>query len=161
MRCTLTHVFFRKKKSFDRPAPPPEVTLAAIGYVHNDVEKPRPRGWEKVESRIELLPGTEQRLDGIEAFSHVLVVFYMDLAENAPEKPDTMTMESGRAYGVFATRSQLRPNHLGVSAVPLLGHEGASIRVRGLDAIDGTPVLDIKPYLPDYDSYPDARIPPG
>ncbi|MDZ7727797.1 MAG: SAM-dependent methyltransferase [Dehalococcoidia bacterium] len=160
-RTTLIAVFFRKKKPFDRPAPPAEVALAAIGHVANEVERPRPRGWEKVESRIDVLPGMARRLEGIEAFSHVIVVFYMDLAENAPEKPETLALESGRDYGIFATRSQLRPNHLGVSAVPLLRHEGASISVRGLDAINGTPVLDIKPYLPDYDACPDATIPPG
>ena len=59
----------------------------------------------------------------------------------------------------FATRSQLRPNYLGVSAVELLARDGATLSVRGLDAIDGTPVLDIKPYLPEYDAVPGARIP--
>ena len=63
--------------------------------------------------------------------------------------------------GILATRSQLRPNHLGVAAVPLLGVEGTVVRVRGLDAIDGTPVLDLKPYLPQYDSHPEATIPGG
>ena len=73
--------------------------------------------------------------------------------------PEHLTLASGNRYGMFATRSQLRPNHLGVSAVRLDGHDGATLRVTGLDAIDGTPVLDIKPYLPEYDSVPDATIP--
>ncbi|MBK7726697.1 MAG: SAM-dependent methyltransferase [Dehalococcoidia bacterium] len=77
----------------------------------------------------------------------------------APEKPETLTLASGRRYGILATRSQLRPNHLGVSVATIVGHDGATVLVRGLDAIDGTPILDIKPYLPEYDSVPDARIP--
>lgn len=154
-------MFWRRKRNDDwvRPEPPAEIVLRAIGYVRNGVAKPRPRGWEQVESRLEMLPEHLARLAGIEAYSHVLVVTYLDVAEGAPEKPETLTLASGRSYGIFATRSQLRPNHLGVSVVALLGRDGATLSVRGLDAIDGTPILDIKPYLPEYDSVPGARIP--
>ena len=76
-----------------------------------------------------------------------------------PREQDDRTFASGNTYGILATRSQLRPNHLGLSVVALLGHAGASLSVRGLDAIDGTPVLDIKPYLPEYDALPGATIP--
>jgi tRNA-Thr(GGU) m(6)t(6)A37 methyltransferase TsaA len=151
----------RKPAPFERPLAPAEVTLRPIGYVRNDVAKPRPHGWEKVESGIELLPEHVAKVAGLDAYSHLIVVFYMDLAESAPEKPETLTLSSGKTYGTLATRSQLRPNHLGVTVVALLGLEGATLRVRGLDAIDGTPVLDIKPYLPEYDSLPGARIPAG
>lgn len=154
-------MFFKRRKPFDRPAPPASVSLQAVGYVRNDVAKPRPRGWEKVLSRIELQPGMGNRIRGLDGYSHAIVVFYMDLAENAPEMPETMTLESGRTYGIFATRSQLRPNHLGVSVVPITGCEDGQVTVRGLDAINGTPVLDIKPYLPDYDARPSATIPRG
>lgn len=154
-------MFWRRKRNNDwvRPEPPAEIVLRAIGYVRNGVAKPRPRGWEQVESRLEMLPEHLARLAGIEAYSHVLVVTYLDVAEGAPEKPETLTLASGRSYGIFATRSQLRPNHLGVSAVELLARDGATLSVRGLDAIDGTPILDIKPYLPEYDAVPGARIP--
>ena len=149
----------RKPEPWQRPAPPAEVTLAAIGFVRNSVVKPQPHGWEKVESSLELLLEHAPRLDGIEAYSHVIVVCYLDVAADAPVKPERLTLASGNSYGVFATRSQLRPNHLGVSVVQLQLHEGARLRVRGLDAIDGTPVLDIKPYLPEYDAVQEARIP--
>ena len=151
--------WWRRKDDWVRPAPPAEVRLDAIGYVRNAVTKPRPRGWERVESVIELLPEHASRIEGIERYSHIMVVFYLDVAAAAPEKPEQLTLESGRAYGIFATRSQLRPNHLGVSAVALLGREGCVLRVRGLDAIDGTPVLDIMPYLPSYDVIAEARTP--
>ena len=152
---------FRRPKPGHRDDPEQEVVLQAIGYVRNDVTKPRPRGWEKVESRIEILAEHAGKVAGLDAYSHVLIAFYMDLAADAPEKPETLTLATGNTYGILATRSQLRPNHLGVSVVPLLGIDGAVLRVRGLDAIDATPVLDIKPYLPEYDAYPDATIPHG
>ncbi|MCH8950422.1 MAG: SAM-dependent methyltransferase, partial [Chloroflexi bacterium] len=62
-------------------------------------------------------------------------------------------------HGILATRSQLRPNPLGVAVVPLVRRRRNILRVMGLDAIDGTPILDIKPYLPRYDSAPEAQIP--
>jgi tRNA-Thr(GGU) m(6)t(6)A37 methyltransferase TsaA len=151
--------WFRRRDRFERPPPPAEVTLATIAHVRNDVARPRPRGWEAIESRIEVLPAYTEHLLNLDRYSHIIVVFSMDLADQAPEKPAQLTFESGNTYGIFATRSQLRPNHIGVSVVPLLALEGTTLRVRGLDAIDGTPVLDIKPYLPEYDAIPGARIP--
>ncbi|HMO53396.1 MAG TPA: SAM-dependent methyltransferase [Tepidiformaceae bacterium] len=150
---------FWRKEPWQRPEPPAAVTLHAIGFVRNGVVKPRPHGWDQVESTLELLPQHEPLLRGIEGYSHVIVTVYLDVAESAPSAPQTLKLASGREYGLLATRSQLRPNHLGVSAVHLLGHEGPRLRVRGLDAIDGTPILDIKPYLPEYDAHPGATIP--
>jgi tRNA-Thr(GGU) m(6)t(6)A37 methyltransferase TsaA len=123
------------------------------------VPKPRPRGWEGVESELVILPEHTNRLAGIGKYSHVIVVFWLDLAAGAPDKPETLELASGNSYGILATRSQLRPNHLGVSVVPLLEYAGEVLRVRGLDAIDGTAVLDIKPYLPEYDAVPGATGP--
>ncbi len=153
--------FWRKAHPFERPQAPSEVTLKAIGWVRNAIQKPRPRGWERVGSLIEFAPEHAAKLRGLDAYSHILVVFYMDEAAAASEKPEQLTLASGNSYGIFATRSQLRPNHLGVSVVPLLAVDAAHsrVRVKGLDAIDGTPVLDIKPYLPHYDAVPGARIP--
>jgi tRNA-Thr(GGU) m(6)t(6)A37 methyltransferase TsaA len=148
---------WRRKHQHREPVLGP-VVLAPIGHVRNDVPRPRPRGWETVESEIVVLAEHEPLLAGMEGYSHVVVVFWMDVAAHAPEKPATLTLESGNTYGILATRSQLRPNHLGVSAVALVGREGPTLRVRGLDAIDGTPVLDIKPYLPEYDSIAGATI---
>lgn len=150
---------FGKKRRASRLPGPAEVTLQAIGFVRNDVPEPRPHGWGKVESVIAVLPEHARRLEGLDGYTHVIVAFYMDLAAAAPEKPEQLTLASGNTYGIFATRSQLRPNHLGVSAVPLVRVEGLELVVRGLDAIDGTPVFDIKPYLPEYDSHPQAQIP--
>lgn len=151
----------RKKDAFTRPQPPTTVTLDAIATVRNDVERPRPHGWQRVTSHIEFLPEHGPRLLGIDAYSHAIVVFSMDLAPDAPEKPEQLTLENGHRYGIFATRSQLRPNYLGVSVVEVRKLEGTTLTVKGLDAINGTPVLDVKPYLPEYDAVPKARIPFG
>ena len=154
--------FWRRRESdWERPEPPVQVAVEAVGYVRNEVGRPRPRGWEKVESVLEFRAAHEPRLVGIERYSHAIVVCYLDVAAAAPEKPEQVTLPSGNMYGIFATRSQLRPNHLGVSVVRVLGRNGSRVRVSGLDAIDGTPILDIKPYLPEYDSAPDATVPEG
>src|SRR5690606_29856192 len=101
----------RKEEPFHRPLPPARMTLPAIGFVHSSVAKPRPTGWERVESQIELLPEHRARLRGLDRYSHIIVVFYLDLAEDAPEKPEHLKLRSGNEYGILATRSQLRPNH--------------------------------------------------
>jgi len=144
-------LFRRDGEAWVRPEPPREVTLRAVAFVRSPVARPRPHGWANVESTVVFEPEHARRLEGIERFRHVIVVFYLDLAEGAPEKPEQLELAGSRMAGIFATRSQLRPNHLGVSVVELLGREGLALRVRGLDAIDGTPVLDVKPYLPEYD----------
>ena len=144
------------------PAVPREpVDIRPIGVVRNSVRDPRPDGWEQVRSDLIFREDLEGALDGIEAYSHVIVVFAFHLV---PEEA-RMTRLHPRGdlslpeQGVLATRSQLRPSPIGVSVVPLLRRRRTILRVLGLDAIDGTPVLDIKPYFPHYDSVPDAKVP--
>ena len=132
-----------------------------IGVVRNGVRE-KYEGWEHVRSdlifREELLPA----LDGIETYSHIIVVFHCHLVPYEEREALQVHPRDDPALpeqGVLATRSQRRPNALGVSVVPLLRRRRNITRVLGLDAIDGTPVLDIKPYIPYYDSVPDARVP--
>jgi tRNA-Thr(GGU) m(6)t(6)A37 methyltransferase TsaA len=144
------------------PAVPREpVALRPIGVVRNRVSLPQPEGWEHVRSDIIVRDDLLPALDGIEAYSHVIVVFAFHLV---PEDERRLRLhprgdERLPEQGVLATRSQLRPNPVGVSVVPLLRRRRNVLRVLGLDAINGTPVLDIKPYLPRYDAVPDARAP--
>jgi tRNA-Thr(GGU) m(6)t(6)A37 methyltransferase TsaA len=137
------------------------IAYRAIGIVRNRVRESRPAGWEDVRSDIILRDELEPALDALEGFSHVIVVFHLN---RVPEEARSLTIpvgneEAPRGRGVLATRSQLRPNPIGVSVVPVLHRRKSVLRVRGLDALDGTPVLDIKPYLPSYDSVPDAKLP--
>ena len=136
--------------------------FSPIGVVRNAVKEPQMGGWERVESRIVVRRDLADALDGLDGYSHVIVLFW---AHRVPEEERGATRIRPMGdptlplLGVFATRTQLRPNPIGVSIVPLLGRKGNELRVRGLDAIDGTPVLDVKPYIPHYDSVPEATIP--
>ena len=97
------------------------------------------------EGRLEVLPKYADGLQDIEGFSHLVVLWVFDRSEGfdlifTPPADD-------RPHGLFATRSPRRPNPIGLSVVELLGRDGAILRVRGVDMLDGTPILDIKPYL--------------
>ena len=156
------------RRLFQRPASEipelPEITLRPIGVVRNAVKEPQPPGfdWSHVKSRILIRPDLVDSLLGLDSYSHVKVLFWPHLVpaevigskhrlhpRDDPENP---------LQGILATRSQIRFNPILVTAVPLLSVKGDAVRVRGLDAIDGTPVLDIKPYFPHFDSIPDARV---
>lgn len=99
----------------------------------------------EAEGTLEILPEYEAGLQDIEGFSHLYVIWVFDRATGFdlvahPPSDD-------RPHGVFATRSPQRPNAIGLSVVVLLGREGSRLHVRGVDMLDGTPILDIKPYL--------------
>jgi tRNA-Thr(GGU) m(6)t(6)A37 methyltransferase TsaA len=133
--------------------------LEAIGFVRNNVGEPQPFGWERVDSRIELRSELATATEGLERYSHITVVFELHLV---PGDRRALVYPAGGGMpeqGILATRSQLRPNPIGVTVCELLAVEGPVLRVRGLDAIDGTPVLDVRPYIPYYDSVPGARVP--
>src|SRR6266571_788077 len=121
------------------PAP---ITLKPIAFVSNEVSTPRTSGWERVDSAITLASGlTADLLSDLSGFSHLIVVFWLDrLPEDRP-RPARVPVE-GAERSVLATRSQLRPSPIGVSVVSVIAVEGTVVRVRGLDALDGTPVLD-------------------
>jgi len=154
--------WFTQRFGIGRSVIPREpVSVRPIGVVRNGVKQPRMDGWATVRSDIILRDELTDALDGIEGYSHVIVVFAFD---RVPESEQRQRVHprgdlSLPEEGVLATRSQLRPNPLGVSVVRLLRRRRNIIRVEALDAIDGTPVLDIKPYFPNYDAVPDAGIP--
>lgn len=130
------------------------VVLTPIGVVHSPLNEktediPFQSFTSDVEGSIEVMPGYEQGLDGIEGFSHLFVVFYMH--KNKKAKLRTVPLLEEEERGIFGTRSPSRPNHIGVSTVRLLSKEGRTLNVKGLDVFDGTPVLDIKPYVPKVD----------
>jgi tRNA-Thr(GGU) m(6)t(6)A37 methyltransferase TsaA len=97
------------------------------------------------EGAIELRPELEPGLADIEGFSHIYVIWVFDRAEGS--ELTAYPPSDTRPHGVFATRSPQRPNPIGLTVVELLGRQGTTLRVRGVDMLDGTPVLDIKPYL--------------
>ena len=140
----------------------PGITLKAIGVVRNEVRQAPGAGykWENVVSAIELDSNLNQALDNLDEFSHIIAIYWMHQSRvPAPQKVHPKGNPEIPLKGVFATRSPNRPNPIGKATVRLLKREGHTLKVRGLDAIDGTPVIDIKPYLPGYDSVQDAKAP--
>ena len=134
--------------------------MEPIGYVINDIDSQMDCGWAKVESKIVLQESLAPALLGLDDFSHLLVVFWMHQAESPtvlqrrPQNRDDMPK-----IGLFSQRSKHRPNSIGVTSVPLVRVSGCEVIVRGLDAVNGTPVLDIKPYYPYYDSLGEVQMP--
>jgi tRNA-Thr(GGU) m(6)t(6)A37 methyltransferase TsaA len=138
------------------------VTLEVIATVRNGRHDFVDADWDAVESRIEPRDRFRPALEGLEQFTHALVVFYMHRLPD--DEPPTLTRRPrGRAdmplLGVFAQRGRMRPNPIGVTAASIVSVATDALVVRGLDALDGTPVLDLKPYVPAFDRR-DARVPP-
>ncbi len=123
--------------------------LRPIGHVENEVQPGQEVIWEEIESRIVIDHEWVEGLEGIQEFSHIIVVFWLDRPRDkeAPLKVHPEAREDMPLVGVFATRSPARVNPIGLTTVELLGRKENVLYVRGLDAFNGTPVLDIKPYL--------------
>ena len=139
------------------------IMLEPIGFVRNGRVDLRDDDWGGVESRIELTAAFgPECLEGLQEFSHAEVIFHFDrVGEEAIEKGSRRPRGNPDwpPVGIFAQRAKARPNRLGATIVEIVGCEGTVLRVKGLDAIDGTPVLDIKPYVPEFDRVGKARVP--
>ena len=132
-----------------------------IGTVKSPVTEPVDMDWGDVESEIILKPEYAPGLLGLQDFSHLMVLTFLHEAKYIPEKHlrrHPQEREDIPLLGIFAQRARHRPNRIGVTAVELVEVTENSVKVRALDAIDGTPVIDIKPYVPVYDRR-DATIP--
>ncbi len=140
-----------------------------IGIIHSPYREkfgiPRQPGLVAAEATLELLPpyNRPEAVKGLEGFSHIWISFVFHGVKRSEWKPTVRPPRLGgnERVGVFASRSTHRPNPLGLSVVALTGidcQEGrVELRIKGADLLDGTPVLDIKPYIPYVDSVSDAR----
>lgn len=125
-----------------------------------------PIGWVKRQgdrSFVELRPELAPALDGLTGFSHVWVLYWFH-ENDRPEERAILKVHPRRdpanpLTGVFATRAPVRPNVIGLAACRLVGIRGHILEVEDLDAREGSPVLDLKPYIPKSDALPDARVP--
>lgn len=136
--------------------------MRVIARVRNGRTATADADWGTVESAIEMEPDCAAGLAGLEQWSHVMVIFHMQL--DPDHEPPTLTRRPrGRAdmplLGVFAQRGRMRPNPIGVTTVPIVRVEPGRLVVRGLDAVDGTPVLDLKPHATLFDRPDGAREP--
>ncbi|MHB8734741.1 MAG: tRNA (N6-threonylcarbamoyladenosine(37)-N6)-methyltransferase TrmO [Terriglobales bacterium] len=134
------------------------LTLQPIGvvrspYRHTSEVPKGPGTRHAAEGSLQIRADLEAGLADIEGFSHLIVIWVFDRSEGFALTGTPPA--DNRPHGVFATRSPRRPNPIGLTVVELLGREGSVLRVRGVDMLDGTPILDIKPYL---SSVPPERL---
>ena len=138
-----------------------DLTVRPIGTVKNHVTDRKDTAWGKDVSDVILDEAYIGGLKGLEDFSHAIIVFLLDRACFDPEKHlqrRPRNRDDMPLTGIFAQRGKDRPNRIGVTSVAIVSVSGDTLVVKGLDAIDGTPVLDIKPYYPAYDKK-DASVP--
>jgi len=132
--------------------------LKSIGIIHSpykDRKESPPQGREEI-CWIEVSEQYAEGLKDIEGFSHLILLYWFHQGNDYSLQ--VKTPWSSELHGVFATRSPDRPNPVGFSVVELIEREGNKLKVKGLDALEGTPLLDIKPYLPPIDSKTKVRM---
>jgi tRNA-Thr(GGU) m(6)t(6)A37 methyltransferase TsaA len=139
------------------------IAYTPIGIVRNAVTRMSEGNWAQIESEIHLEERYASGLQGLAAFSHVTVLFHLHEVQGFDAATQLLRHPRGMEHlpqvGVFAQRTKYRPNPLGVTAAELRTIRGNVVVVRGLDALDGTPVLDLKPYVPMFDRVENARTP--
>jgi tRNA (adenine37-N6)-methyltransferase len=131
------------------------ISLTPIGVVHSTRKQPENDNWQREQASIELDAAQfpAEALQGLADFSHAEIIFYMNQAD--PAKTETAARHPRNnptwpRVGIFAQRGKDRPNHLGVTVCKIKQVTGRTLVVEGLDAIDGTPVLDIKPWVAEF-----------
>jgi tRNA (adenine37-N6)-methyltransferase len=135
------------------------VELVAIGTIHTpfatkDVAPIQGAFHPEHEGTVEVFPQFAEGLADIDGFTHLFLLYEFD--RSAPVEMRRRTFLGDDVRGLWATRHPARPNPIGLTVVRLLGRDGTRLRVGGIDVLDGTPLLDIKPYIPRFDSFPEA-----
>jgi len=137
-----------------------DIVVRPIGVVRSGFGKDVPKGWEDSISEVHLDARWAAALEGIEEFSHVVVLFWLNRVRGEPVlRIHPRGRQDNPLVGLFSTRSPRRPNPIGVTVVRLLERRGNVLQVQGLDALDGSPVLDLKPYLERNDRVRGAVMP--
>ena len=137
------------------------IKLTPIGYVSNSVTEKKDDFWGNSISTITLKNEFRGGLTGLQEFSHAIILCYLDKARYIPEKHlirRPRNRQDMPLLGIFSQRTKDHPNPIGLTTVEILSVSDTAITVKGLDAINGTPVLDIKPYFPAFDRR-DAQTP--
>ena len=139
------------------------ILLTPIGYVRSSRRELQDDDWDSVKSMIELTDAFEaEALDGIEQFSHAEILFVFDRADGEDVTRGARHPRGNPAWprvGIFAQRASRRPNLLGATIVRIIARNGRTLEVQGLDALDGTPVVDIKPVMSEFLPRGDVRQP--
>ena len=137
-----------------------DIKYKPIGIIHTPFKEPKgtpiqPAGAEGISGIVEIFPEYAEGLKDIEGFSHIILLYHFHLSKGSAliVKP----YMDNEAHGVFAMRGPSRPNPIGISVVHLVKVEGNTLHVQDVDIVDGTPLLDIKPYVPEFDIREVAR----
>ena len=132
----------------------PEIRYTPIGIIHSPFKEPRGMPIQStvaknIEGRIEIFPEYAKGLKDLDGFSHIILIYHFPLSRFSDllVKP----YMDDEKHGVFATRAPSRPNPIGMSVVRLIKIEENILHIRHVDVVDGTPLLDIKPYVPEFD----------
>jgi len=131
-----------------------EITYKPIGVIHSPFKEPKgtpiqSAGAVDVEGTVEVFPEYADGLKDIEGFSHLFLIYHFHLSEKQSLK--VKPFMDDKAHGIFAIRGPGRPNPIGISIVRLLKVEDTILHVKDIDIVEGTPLLDIKPYIPQFD----------
>jgi len=138
-----------------------EIKYKPIGVIHSPFKEPKgtpiqPAGAKGANGTVEIFPEYAEGLKDIEGFSHIILLYHFHLSrESALLAKPYMDNE---AHGVFTMRGPSRPNPIGISVVYLVKVEGNMLHIQDVDIVDGTPLLDIKPYIPEFDIRKVERI---
>jgi tRNA-Thr(GGU) m(6)t(6)A37 methyltransferase TsaA len=132
-----------------------------IGMIHSPFKTPngspiQPSAAKGTEGRIEIFPEFVEGLEDLTGFSHILLLYHFHLSKRFSLKVKPFLDDKQR--GLFATRAPSRPNSIGISVVQLIKIDGDDLYIRNIDVVDGTPLLDIKPYVPAFDVHPADKI---
>jgi tRNA-Thr(GGU) m(6)t(6)A37 methyltransferase TsaA len=138
-----------------------EVTYRPIGIIHSPFKETQgmpiqSSGASKIQGAIEIFPEFVEGLKDLDGFSHIILLYHFHRVQGV--KLIVTPFLDSQPRGVFATRAPTRPNAIGFSVVKLLSIERNVVHIENVDIVDGTPLLDIKPYVPEFDQYPAERI---
>jgi tRNA (adenine37-N6)-methyltransferase len=137
-----------------------DISLTSIGVIHSPFSDPAQAPIQASRSAatgsVEIFPQFDEGLQDLDEFSHIFLLYLIDCPQgyDLSVKPFLDDQE----HGIFATRYPCRPNPIGLSLVHLLRVEGNRLDIEGVDMLDGTPLLDIKPYVPDFDLRENAKV---
>ncbi len=131
-----------------------EIKYIQIGIIHSPFKEPKgtpiqPRAAQGIHGTVEVFQEYTEGLKDIDGFSHVILVYHFHLSKKSSLR--VKPFMDDQTHGVFSTRAPNRPNPIGISVVQLVKIEGNILQVKDLDIVDGTPLLDIKPYVPEFD----------
>jgi tRNA-Thr(GGU) m(6)t(6)A37 methyltransferase TsaA len=154
-------LFMKNLFIFNKGVTMSSIVVTPIGTVHSPFQTPagtpiQPAAAEAVTGTVVLEPQYVPGLDGLDGFSHIVLLTYFHLAK--PYRLHVTPFLDDTERGLFATRAPSRPNPIGLSVVELLRIEGATLHIRGVDIVDGTPLLDLKPYVPAFDRPDQVRV---